>query len=358
MFQVKRFLHQTAFLLFLAWIIIACTITPISSSLPTSAVVLAEQSPTSILTQILSPTLIGTITPIQIATPAPSATQDAWKIQHCIFTSSITESMEGNWLWEYNGDQAESGNVMVQLNFTTNNEILGFYFDLGQVREYKIRGCIAERYFIMWLFTKDENNIEARIEGEFPKADPRSQNPSDKILQEKIITGILTSKTSERTYAVYLKLESGISGTLNHRFQIAGVKDDDLILNASKNFLTAVANDEREHVTQMLRFPLEVYKQNGIGIEIQTSKSFLTQYEEIINDDLKERLAKTIPGNMQAYAGNHLGEIGLNITGGGVINFDENGKVQGIFDWKPTVIITSALTPSTTPDASTPTATR
>jgi hypothetical protein len=217
------------------------------------------------------------------------------------------------------------------LNFNEDNQIQGIAFDFKQMHEYRVNGCVEERAFMMWL--QQGNAVEAIIRGEFPQTDPRGFYSPSSLLSFDVITGSLTEKGSSESLSIYLHLSSGTAGTMEHRFELAGVKDDSTILTASQHFFTAVANDDRTRVVEMLYFPVEVWF-GGQRQQLRTPEKFLAYYNAIFDNGFKERLAISFPNYLMAYAGNFIGEIELSVYGGGGIVFDEHGKVVAIYNWK------------------------
>ena len=61
------------------------------------------------------------------------------------------------------GRTASVGSLKAILNFTKSNEIYGFYFDIEQIREYQVTGCVEGRVFTIWLEQGDI--VEAVIQG-------------------------------------------------------------------------------------------------------------------------------------------------------------------------------------------------
>jgi hypothetical protein len=283
---------------------------------------------------VRSPTSARTATPIpsptQTEKPTLIPTPDIWEIQKCHKSSDVLE-IEPDWIWEYTGDIDGHGKIEMLLNFTEANQILGFAFDFQNLREYQVSGCVEERVFTLWL--RQENNVDAVVRGEFPTTDPRGNYSPSSLLSSDVMTGSLLEKSSLESFPVYLRLSSGTFGTMEHRFQLAGIEDDDLILNASQQFITAVTNNDRTQVIEMLRFPVEIWM-NGARVYMKNSETFLAYYNAIFGDGFKERLAITFPNYLRANAGNFVGTISQSIYGGGGIVFDESGKVIAIYNWK------------------------
>lgn len=308
---------------------------PLSTS-TSSSPKLTAKSPTSALTAtpILSPT--------QTEKPTLIPTPDIWEIPKCHRASDVLE-IESGWIWQYTGDIDGHGKVEMLLNFTEDNQILGFAFDFQNVREYQVSGCVEEQVFTLWL--QQDNNVDAIIRGEFPTTDPRGNYSSSSVLSFDVMTGSLLEKDNLESFPVYLRVSSGTFGTMDHRFQLAGTEDDDLILNASQQFISAVASNDRTQVIEMLRFPVEIWM-NGARAEMRTPEMFLEYYNSIFGDGFKERLAITFPNYLRANAGNFVGTISQSIYGGGGLVFDEYGKVTAIFNWEePTATPTATISP-------------
>lgn len=311
----------------------ACTASPVTNLSPTSNLEVETNSPVSTAAQPPPPT----------QTEMSNAT--LWEIQECHKAPSVIPDEEYRWIHQYVGDIEGRGEIDMLLNFTESNEILGFAFDFEQVREYRVSGCVGERAFTMWLQQGD--TVETVIRGEFPETDPRGHFSSSDVLQSAVMTGSLIEKNNSESFSIYLRLISSASGTMEHRFQLGGVEDDAIILNASEQFLAAIARDDREKVIEMLRFPIEVQKDTDRK-EIQTPESFLAQYDVIFDTDFRERLAITFPNYIIANAGNFVGTFSQIIYGGGGIVFDEHGRVIAIYNWEipaPTPTATSSGNP-------------
>ncbi len=325
---------KTIILLFIsALLLAACTffptakMSPIPSPVPMTDIPELTTTQTSVLTATSRPLLTYTTMPNLTITP------DIWEIQKCsISPSFIIDEWTYEAIWNYVGNIEERGEVDMLLSFTKNNEILGFYFDFEQVSEYKVSGCLDARAFRIWLFQGD--TVEAVIHGEFPATDPTGRNwkTVDGKLYGEVMMGSLLEKSNLSSFPLYLSALMGTPGTMEHRFRIAGVEDDTLILNASRKLLAAIANDDRSQVIQMIQFPVEFRKDNKTTT-ILTPDSFMAQYDEIFDGAFKVRLSKTFPDYMIASTGNFLGTIGLSVYGGGGINFDDHGKVTAIYDW-------------------------
>jgi hypothetical protein len=221
--------------------------------------------------------------------------------------------------------------VEMLLNFTEDNQISGFAFDFQNVHEYQVNGCLEERIFALWLL--QEKKVITVIRGEFPTSDPRGTYSSSSVLTSDLMTGSLWERDNLQSFPVYFRASSGTYGTMEHRFQLAGTEDDDLILDASRQFINAVANNDRTQVIEMLRFPVEIWM-NGARAEIKTPEMFLEYYNSIFGNGFKERLAITFPNYLMANAGNFVGTISQFIYGGGGLVFDEYGKVIAIFNWE------------------------
>lgn len=303
--------------------------------------------PTSLISKSATPTEVSstqTTLPQLTETPFFIATSDVWTIQKCRRVSSVVS--DHSMIWTYTGDIEKYGQVDMLLSFSKNNEIKGFLFDFGRMREYRATGCVEDRTVKIWLQRGDL--VDAIILGEFPATDPRGYYPPNKKLSFPIITGILKDKNGTENLDIYLRTGIANGGTMEHRFELEGVQDDELILNASKKFIAAIAKDDRDMVVNMLQFPIEC----EIGDKrqtFQTAGAFMSAYDTIFGDGFKERLAMAFPNYLIAYSGN-IGGIGLELYGGGGVVFNGQGRVVGIYNWQkppstPTPTLISIATP-------------
>jgi len=337
----KNLWQKTSVRLSLAVMLLtACASPPATTVSPTSSLEVA--------TDTLVPSATFTPLPTQTETPTLVSTPDIWEIQKCPKAPNVIGTDYG-WIWNYTGDIEGRGEVDMLLNFTENNEIQGFAFDIEQVIEYRMSGCVEGRLFIIWL--QQEDTVKAVIQGEFPETDPRGHYSASSELSSDVITGSLIEKGKSESFPIYLHLSSGTAGTMDHRFELAGAYVDKVILNASHEFLAAIANDDRAQVVEMVRFPVDCYIR-GEWKKMETSEMFLANYDDIFGDGFKERLAITFPNYLMAQAGLFLGTISQFIYGGGGINFDEHGKVTEIYNrQKPINSVQSTCFP---PPADTP----
>jgi len=320
--------------IFLGFIcLVACG--PLSTSIPPVIEVTVKPF-TSTLTMTHTPVSTQTETPTLMPTP------DVRKIQQCQKAADVLET-DFDWIWQYTGDIDGRGKVDMLLNFTEDNQIVGFAFDFENLREYQVSGCLEERIFTLWL--QQDNKVDAVIRGEFPTTDPRGHYSSSSVLSFDVMAGSLMKQDSMESFPVYLRLSSGTYGTMEHRFQLAGTTDDDLILNASRKFINAVANDDKAQVVEMLHFPVEI-EMRETRAKMGSPEAFLKYYNAIFGDGFKERIAITFPDYLMANAGNFVGTISQFTYGGGGFAFDEFGKVISISNWaEPMVTLSATINP-------------
>ena len=240
--------------LYIAWLA-ACN--PLSTFTSSPSPDLILKSPTSVS--------IATHTNVPKQTEMPTPTPDIWEIQNCPKAKDVLE-IEPDFIWQYIGD-FDGGRVEMLLNFTEDNQISGFAFNFQNVREYQVSGCLEERTFTLWLL--QEKKVVGVIQGEFPTTDPRGNYSSSSALTSDLMTGLLLEKGNSQSLPVYLRLSSGTYGTMEHRFQLAGTEEDNRILYASRQFINAVANNDRTQVIEMIRFPVEIWM-NGAPAEVRT----------------------------------------------------------------------------------------
>jgi hypothetical protein len=348
MTRIKNLIKKTTSCLFLAAVwLVACTASaaPATTPIPPSATKTNTPAPTITSTPIPTQTTtpIHTVTPTATPTPLPTftPTPDIWEIQKCHKAPSVIDPSSA-FIWIYTGDLEGQGQIDMLLNFTESNEIQGFAFDFEQVREYQVSGCVEQRSFTMWL--QQNGVVVAMIQGEFPEIDPRDHYSG--ALSFDVITGLLAEKGNSENHSLYLHLSSGQGGTMERRFHLEGVQDDQIILNASQQFLSAIVQDDRQQVVELLQFPIEVFFKGERKV-LPTPEDFLLYYNAIFGDGFKERLAITFPNYILAQGGN-WGGIYLYVYGGGSIGFDMQGKVFAIYnreDPTPTAVASSTPKP-------------
>ena len=257
--------------------------------------------------------------------------QNIWNIQKCQKLPSVIPDGEHVRIEQYVGDIKGRGEMNMLLNFTQDNEIEGFAFDFKQVQEYRVNGCIDGRVFTMWL--QQEDAVETVIKGEFPETDPRGHFSSTELTFE-VMTGSLEEKDNLGSLQVYFRLEGNVAGTMDQRFPLTGLDDDKIILDAVRHLRDAITRDDHDQVVELIRFPLEFIKDTDDPKEILSAEAFLAQYDIIFDEAFRERITNAFPNYLWGNAGNFAGTVSHIIYDGGLILFDEQGKVIAIYNWK------------------------
>ena len=116
------------------------------------------------------------------------------------------------------------------------------------------------------------------------------------------IKGIITWNDGDNAF--YVSRGHGGSGDLKHKYSIAGFDNDQELEGFAGKFKKVVLSGNKEQVSKMLRYPIEVSLRSGNTKNLQSLDEFLNLYDEIFYPGFIEAFKEAIPHNMFAK---HLG---------------------------------------------------
>lgn len=297
-------LHFSVFLI--ALLVASC------SSMPPEA----TASLTPIPPNTLTPSLTATLRPPSTPTEMRSEIVKCEELGHTTTGIFFNEGV----VITYFGTMGENNQSIGMTLAYSGPNVEGRFFYPDKYKdksdETKVRGCLQKgRNFTLYAYHDD--SVLAVMHGQFPETDPKG-SWEDKLVGEVII-GIWEDKLATKTSSIYLSYDHGNSGTLDHQYEIAGVKDDQIIDKAAQELLSAVAREDKESVAQMMEYPI-VAVIDGERKEVMNQDEFLLNYEKIFTDEFKVILADTRPHHLDAkWEGVMLGS--------GDIWFNAEGKV-------------------------------
>jgi hypothetical protein len=192
--------------------------------------------------------------------------------------------------------------------------------------EMKVSGCLEKgRDFTLNIHGADES-VSAVVHGQFPEIDPQGGSQGD-TLRGEVLIGIWEDNSTTTSFQIYLRYHHANVGTLDHEYEIAGAKNDEIIDKAAQDLLSAVATDDRESVAHLMAYPIMAVV-DGKRKEITSPEEFLLNYEKIFTKEFKSLLAETRLHHLDAkWEGIMLGygDIWLNADGKVVVINNTDG---------------------------------
>ena len=280
------------------------------------------------LGKTLEPVATSSQTPSTISMPPPSLTPQPTPTEIRVKKSecknkghTTTWDLDGDWLNTYVGSIDKENIDLGMTLIYSENFIEGLFFYIDKPDEMKIEGCLEKnRDFTLYLYDGNGERT-AVIHGEFPEIDPLGGFNGSKLARE-VIVGTWVDELTAEQQSIYLRLDHAIGGTLEHKYEVAGATDDEIIDKAAQDFLNAVASNNKEFVAGMIEYPIYATV-GGTQTEIKNQDEFIAYYENIFTNEFKAKLAKTRPKHMFAkWSGIMLGQ--------GEIWFNAHGKVIAI----------------------------
>src|SRR6266508_2797517 len=273
-------------------------------------------------TAALTATPPNTLTPSPTATlrPFPTPTEMRPELVKCEELEHTTTGALFNEgvIITYFGTMGENNQSISMTLAYSGPNVEGRFFYLDKYKnksdETKVRGCLQKgRDFTLYVY--NDGSVLAVIHGRFPESDPKG-GWGDK-LEGEVMIGIWEDKLATETSSIYLSYDHGNRGTLDHQYQMAGAKDDQIIDEAAQELLSAVAKEDKESVAQMMAYTI-VAVIDGERKVVMNQDEFLLNYEKIFTKEFKSILADTRPHHLDAVWGGIMlgsGDIWLNADG-------------------------------------------
>jgi hypothetical protein len=212
------------------------------------------------------------------------------------------------WLWNYTG--TIGGGDRIRLTFTrVQDSVTGVYFHSNDFRDISVSGKISGDKRL----ALDE--VGGRFDIEFTDHDPLGKFPG--TLRCQIISGSWQKNGSGQKLPVYLSLESGAAGKLDHMYEIAGAKDDGLVHRNALRFWKAVNQGDKASVASLIDYPTQV-RVAGKLTTIHNAAELLKEYDVIFTPAYRNAIEAALPRNMFANdRGITLGtgEVWFGVTG-------------------------------------------
>ncbi|MEM4247920.1 MAG: hypothetical protein QXH80_01520 [Candidatus Nanoarchaeia archaeon] len=236
----------------------------------------------------------------------------------CSYTAFSVEP-EGNssksYLNNYEGNIGDGRRIRMTLVFS-GDKVEGVYVYADELQDRWLKGVISEGNNLHL----DELNAKKEKIAIF-NASLGDSNPSsyDIFLPEKIV-GYWQKFGDSTQYPFEISLEGSTSGTLSHRYSVAGADDDKLIHDKALRFQTAVKNRDKETVANLINFPIKV-DIDGKRRTIREKKKFIALYDKIFTEKYRARILNAIPRHM------FVKYTGIMLGGRGEVWFGDDGTV-------------------------------
>lgn len=226
----------------------------------------------------------------------------------------LESSLQSGWLWNYEGT---IGANRVRLTLTRLRDGLeGFYFYSKFLKDVPLRGRIIDGSHIELTELDSAGRPTATLEGHFPESDPRGRFKGE--LRCEVIVGSWRKQGDSQSLPLYLGQDSGVAGTLDHRYVIAGAADDELVHRNALRFWNAVAAGDRQTVASLVAYPIRA-SVGGKPRSLRNRGELLAHYDEIFSKAFREAIAGALPRNMFAR------DQGI-MLGSGEVWFNSKGK--------------------------------
>jgi hypothetical protein len=227
------------------------------------------------------------------------------------------KDLDSGWLWNYDGTIGGKLRVRATLTFA-HAEVAGVYFYATQLKDIRIQGRIIDGTRLVLDELDSSGRVAARFEGTFADEDPRGKFKGS--LHCEVIAGFWQkTEAAPQGLPFLLALDSGTSGTLEHRYEVAGAEDDELIHRNAARFCNAVLRRDRRSVASLIQYPIRV-RVAGALKSIRNSQELIARYDAIFSPAFQKAIAEAIPRNM------FVRDRGI-MLGNGEVWFGADGRV-------------------------------
>jgi hypothetical protein len=226
------------------------------------------------------------------------------------------KDQQTGWLWNYDGTIGERYRVRVSLT-ATQDEVTGVYFYVTQLKDIQLKGRIVNGKQLMLDELGADGKVSARFEGEFAERDPRGKLKG--ALNCEMIVGSWHGMDGKEKLPFVLYLENRTYGTLEHRYSVAGARDDDLIHRKAYRFWNAVIKGDKRTVASLIRYPIKA-QVAGRPKTLRSPSDLLSEYNVIFSHKFQKAIASAVPRNM------FVRDLGI-MLGGGEVWLGPDGDV-------------------------------
>lgn len=189
-------------------------------------------------------------------------------------------------LYDYRGDM-DTQAIGMTLSPQEGQRIAGSYFYLRNLKDITVTGNFTTDRDIILREEGPSGQLAGVFTLRFAETDPRHSFSAGSVLENEVLVGKWTSADHSRSYAVYLRNEDELPGaSIDHRYQVAGVKDDALLEREVEAFCNAVKEGRRDAVASQVSYPLLVFA-NGKRGQARDPKELLRDYNQDLHEGLR-----------------------------------------------------------------------
>lgn len=218
-----------------------------------------------------------------------------------LFGACTDSSLQPGWLWDYDG--AIGGDLRVRMTLQLEGDRLrGVYFYASQLKDIQLSGRLIGGERVELDELDASGKPAARFEGVFVSKKTSNGDDDDDIGDFHAVDGCETLQGtwkkagSTDVLPFSLSMQGGIIAELDHRYETAGAKDNEVIHRAAAQFQSAVIAGDKGKVADAMRFPLAL---NGAKrTTLKSRKEFLGQYDAIFTPALVNIIKQALPRNM------------------------------------------------------------
>ena len=218
-----------------------------------------------------------------------------------LFVSIAAFAEEKYWANDYRGMIGNRKIEMTIIFSDNDNNISGEYFYLKWLKDIPIKGEVNGRTVLLHELD-EKGKIIAVFEGKF------FDKFGNASFEHGIIEGAWSQldRSESKKFKVVLIHERKIDINNGYpvvdkktQYAIAGFNDVQAIEGAAQQFKQAVLNKDKEKVTALINYPINV-RVKGKRVQIENSKRFIKLYNLIFYSDFVEKIRNSVPHNMFA----------------------------------------------------------
>ncbi len=218
----------------------------------------------------------------------------------------------------YSGQLGNQQPIMMVLTAQLDGRVDGRYASRTSNGDIKLSGVLRDDKLTLTEYDASQRPV-AVLEGRFLTHDTTGRWSKEEPLRCELFSGTRRPLSFGRSTPFVLNAESAQGGSLDHMYEVAGVRDDEIINRAAAHFRDAVIARDKIAVAKSIRYPItvQVGKQS---IKLTNQQSFVQHYDQIFNQAYQKAIADAIPRLLFSPS------EGVALAGG-LVWFDPNGKV-------------------------------
>jgi hypothetical protein len=264
------------------------------------------------------------------------ATVPAWGGAVCNFKAP-------NLLWNYEGTVGADRRIRMTLAID-GGLVSGVYFYADEFKDIRLTGTVVDGKRISLEALDSAGRIVGGFEGAFLENGPKYPK---RFLTCDFIVGQWRGAASRELRSFEVFRTDNADGTLEHRYALAGAKDDEVVNQNALRFWRAMMSDDRKTVATLVAYPVKARIPGSTEFKnalqskspddafstLSTPEEFLAVYDKVFSPRYRAGLALSLPRNMGANAHGIFLEVASGAEGAGAfLMFNAEGKVVAFFN--------------------------